>query len=475
MPDRPPNILLITTDQQRHDTLGVNGNRVLQTPNLDTLAASGTNFTRAYVTCPVCIPARRTLISGLHPDTHGLWGYRDGADWDPPATLPGVLSARGYQTQLCGKLHLHPQRKRYGFDHMVLSDSGNYRPTSPNQRENDYHDWLAERGVYAKGNDHGIHGNGRNARPWHLEEYLHHTNWVTRMGVDFLDGWRDPEAPWFMHLSYTAPHPPLVPPRDYWDRYIGMDELAPTLGDWVPQLTADNATHDPVGITGPFDAEQIRRAIVGYYGLIHHIDDQVAWLLERWNEYRNPRRGEPLWILFSSDHGEMLGDHHLFRKSLGYEASAHVPLFVTGQNVDVPTGSCDALVTWEDIMPTVLDLAGAEVPNHLDGRSLVPLMRGEQEPAAFRETVYGGCLNAHANRYLVRGDLKYIRYCGTGEEQLFDLASDPREEHDLSADAARLEPMRRALDQRWGGADGFDKPPVPCENRPPRVFWPEGS
>ncbi|MEX0745282.1 MAG: sulfatase-like hydrolase/transferase, partial [Phycisphaeraceae bacterium] len=117
---RRPNIILITTDQQRFDAMGLNcPTTPLQTPTLDSLAARGVNFTRAYSTCPVCVPARRSLLCGLHPATHGLRGYRDGLEWDPPFTLPGLLSDAGYQTELIGKLHLYPQRKRYGFDHMI--------------------------------------------------------------------------------------------------------------------------------------------------------------------------------------------------------------------------------------------------------------------------------------------------------------------------------------------------------------------
>ena len=133
-----PNIILITTDQQRFDAMGLNNPATcLQTPVMDQLAASGMNFTRAFTTCPVCIPARRSLLTGLHPETHGLRRYQDGLDWDPPFTLPGMLSAAGWQTELIGKLHLHPQRKRYGYDHMIRSESPNDRWDTPLQPVND--------------------------------------------------------------------------------------------------------------------------------------------------------------------------------------------------------------------------------------------------------------------------------------------------------------------------------------------------
>src|SRR5690606_14560830 len=137
----------------------------------------------------------------------------------------------------------------------------------------------------------------------------------------------------------------------------------------------------PDAYTGPFDTDEMRQAIAGYYGLINHIDDRIAYLVDRFFEYRNPRSSEPTCIIFSSDHGEMLGDHHLFRKSLPYEASSHVPLFITGRNMDLPRGgTCDALCGWEDLMPTVLDLAGVPIPDGLDGRSLLPALRGQAAP-----------------------------------------------------------------------------------------------
>ena len=477
MPQRRPNVLLITTDQQRFDALGLNGNPVLRTPNLDALAASGTNFSRCYISCPVCIPARRTLISGQHPDTHGMPGYRDGWEFDPPHTLPGAFKAAGYQTQLVGKLHLHPQRKRYGYDHMVLSDSANWRPTSPHQAHNDYAQWFADQHLPCHTNAHGINGNARTARPWTLGEEFHHTSWVARMAALFFEQWRDPSVPWFLHVSFVAPHPPLIPPQCYWDRYIHEPTLRPRIGEWAPPSKGDN---EPRGVApdanrGPFPAREIHDAIAGYYGLINHIDDRVQYLLDRFFEYQNPRAKEPTLIAFSSDHGEMLGDHQLFRKSVAYEGSAHVPLFITGRNLDVPRGQCNALCGWEDVMPTLLDLAGVPVPDGLDGRSLAPAMRGDG-PAP-RDTLHGGCLDAVPHQYLLHGDHKYIWFARTGEEQLFNLATDPHELTDLSADAAALEPMRDRTAQRLANRTDitYDRAKLtPCGNTPPRAIWPRG-
>jgi arylsulfatase len=468
-----PHILLITTDQQRYDALGINGNPDLKTSNLDMLAARGVNFDRTYITCPVCIPARRTLLSGQHPFTHGLRHYQDGLKWDPPFTLPGILSDAGYQTQLVGKMHMHPIGKRYGYDHIVLSETSNWRPGSTVQSRNDYVRWLKSQGVQEHPHFHGINGNGRLAMPWPLEDRFHHNNWLAREAVKFLTEDRDPESPFFLHLSFFHPHPPLVPPRDYFDFYLNKDLPDSPLGDWVPDAPPRPGTPSDAPI-GPFDAEEIRRARAAYYALIHHIDDCIAHVIESWREYGNPRTQEPLYIIFSSDHGEMLGQHQLFRKSIGYEGSSHVPFFISGYNVPISSGRSDTLACWEDVLPTVADLAGVPLPGPVDGISLAPVIRGETPPV--REEITGMC-HAHATNYFqIRGNFKYIWFEKTHEEQLFDLEADPDECHDLSAHTELLQPFRDSMAEtleREGGATYDRAKLTPCANRPPKILFGE--
>jgi hypothetical protein len=294
-----PNVLLITTDQQRFDALGlVRPDGPLETPTLDALACSGVHFRRAYSTSPVCIPARRSLLSGLHPQTHGLREYRDGLDWDAPISLPSLLGAAGYQTQLVGKLHLHPQRKRYGFDHMVRVESSNDRWDTPLQPTNDWIDWMHRQG-YEHPNDLGINGNGRNARPWDKPEHTHLTSWLADEAVDFITRRRDPTCPFFMHLSFVAPHPPLTPPQAYWDRYFRRHDARPAIGSWAPTGPAQRGRPDD-SMTGPFALREIQDAMSGYWASIHHVDDRIRYVLTRLFEYGSPRAHEPTLIIFTS-------------------------------------------------------------------------------------------------------------------------------------------------------------------------------
>lgn len=467
-----PNIILITTDQQRFDALGIaNPSGPLRTPLLDALAKGGVWFRRAYSTSPICIPARRSLLSGLHPRTHGLCRYQDGLEWEAPISLPALLGAAGYQTQLVGKLHLHPQRKRYGYDHMIRTESSNDRWDTPVQQVNDWADWMRTQG-YAFPNDLGINGNGRSARPWDKPEHTHHTSWLADQAVDFITRTRDPSCPYFLHLSFTAPHPPLTPPQAYWDRYFRRHDCRPALGAWAPTTPATRGRSD-VSPTGPFPLDEIQDAMAGYWGLVHHVDDRIHYVLSRLREYMTPRASEPTLVIFTSDHGEMLGDHHLFRKSVPYEGSAHIPFIITGFNLpDIKPGICDELVCLEDVVATVLDRCGCDLPSPLgqglEGRSLVPILHGED--ITVRDRIFGVDGQFH---YIVEGDWKYCWFAHTGEEQLFNLAEDPKECHDRSGDSPQCAVLRQRLAEHLTDAKvSFDTEAcIPCNNGPPQALW----
>ncbi len=456
-PDDRPNILLIMTDQQRGDALGIEGHPVLRTPNMDHLAADGTWFGRAYSTCPSCIPARRSLMSGQFPASHGLVGYRDGQTWDPPATLPGELRKAGYHTAIVGRnMHLHPLRKRYGYDEQVII--GDWLGVA------DYERFLAEHEPAAAGPTQcgrgpgaggyygtGVFHNDRTARPWHLPEPLHPTQWTVNEALRFLDR-RDPSCPFFLTVSFWAPHPPFTPPAVYFDRYLragaGRGDDVPVIGDWAAPVDLPPEQHGKgLGVDSVsynLTGQELAESRAGYFGLIHHVDDQIRRLLNPMNLPANTV------VIFTSDHGEMLGDHHLFRKSLPYEGSARVPLMVRGpQTLGLGRGvRIDQPVCLEDIMPTCLELAGCGIPDSVDGRSLLPLMRGEGRVTPWREYLHGehgvAVRPEHANHYMTDGRWKYIWYSRSGIEQLFDLAADPRECRNLAE-----HPNHAAALARW--------------------------
>lgn len=207
MSDERPNIVLFMTDQQRGDCLGIEGHPVLQTPYLDHVAASGVRFRHAYAACPVCVPARRSLMTGRKPASHGVLMNYD--TWLDGPTLPGELSRAGYQTHLVGKLHLWPKRKLYGFDSADWSDGPHCEPGI-----GDYGRFLQRQGMHMPGPGvaHGADQNGWVARPWHLAERLHFTNWCAGRALEFLER-RDPTVPFFLKVSFHQPHQPCTPTR----------------------------------------------------------------------------------------------------------------------------------------------------------------------------------------------------------------------------------------------------------------------
>jgi len=429
-----PNIVLITTDEQRGDCLGIAGHPAVQTPYLDAMAASGAFFSSAYSACPVCVPARRTLLTGQRPRTHGVL-----MNYDTPLsgpTLPGTLAHAGYQTHLVGKLHLWPRRARYGFDSTDWADSPSAGP------DNDYQRFLRHEGIHQPraSEAHGMSANGWVVRPWHLDERLHFTTWCVDRAIDFLER-RDPMAPFFLDLSFLHPHQPLTPPRDYYERYLATDLSEPYVGDWARVFDTPQRGLPVEAWRVRLEPRVMHQYRAAYYAAIDHIDNQIGRLM--------PLLGANTMIVFTSDHGEMLGDHQWLRKRGPYEPSAHIPLLMrfpremgiaTGQRVAQP-------VELMDLMPTLLDVAGVPIPETVEGRSVLPLLRGE---TAWREYVHGECAElptlGSGMQYLTDGREKYVWLPGIGVEQFFDLQNDPHEMVNLADD-----PSHRAAVAHWRG------------------------
>ena len=450
-----PNVLLIITDQQRGDCLGIDGHPVLQTPAMDWLGASGTFFRRGYSESPSCIPARRVLMSGRPPDEDGMVGFMS-APWDPPATLAGELRAAGYETRMVGKLHLHPKRHRFGFDVMELADS-------TRADDNEYLDWLQgefplDRWAMA----HGATPNGWIGRPNHLPEEKTHTFWCVSRAIEYLEK-RDPSCPFFLNVSFIDPHPPMTPPDWFYDRYAAMDLPEPAMGDWMEPWDGPPrgipAEKGPYGQRGPIDPDAMHHLRAAYYGMINHIDMQMSRLFQY---MRDNGLLEETFIVFVSDHGEMLGDHQMYSKCRALDASARVPFLARApQRMGLPREVvCDQPVGLQDVMPTILEAVGAPIPESVSGRSLLPLMRGED--ADWRRYLHGEHAGMYryvdGNHWLVDQRYKYIWMSQTGREFVFDLHEDPLEERDLST-RVDLQPWREHLievlrDRPEGFTDG---------------------
>lgn len=421
-----PNILFIHTEHHRGDSLGCEGHPVLLTPNMDTIAHQGVRFSRFYSACPSCIAARRSMLTGQDPQTHGMVGYHDGIEWDGVPTIPGILHDVGYETVHVGRsMHQHPPRKGHGFERMEIGD--------------DYLEWLREQHPRHGIDDWfggGVMHNDWTVHPWHLDEDLHQTNWTLERALRFMQE-RDATRPFFLSLGFIAAHPPFQPPSFYLERYLRTGVPDPHIGDWAePPSPEELGNEDYVcadRINLPAEAQLCMRA--AYYGLLNHVDDQLRRLI---NPVKGLSHRRDTIIILTSDHGEMLGDHHRFRKYVAYEGSARVPFLLSAPpEFGIGKGRViDTVATHADLMPTLLDMLRIEIPDSVDGRSFYPQMRGE-DPAAWRDCLH--IEHAPFQHGLTDGHTKYIWWAGDGREHLFDLDDDPNELHDLAQDATAAE------------------------------------
>lgn len=425
-----PHLLMIMTDQQRGDTLGAE-NPVIETPNLDRIAREGIRFRHAYSSTPTCTPARAALLTGMSPWRHGMLGYSRVAP-SYPVEMPRVLGAAGYSTCGIGKMHWHPQRNTHGFHQVLLDESG--RAESPEFRS-DYRAWFASQAPLLNPDATGIGWNDYRGGEYRLPEYLHPTRWTGDCGTRFIEDYSRPE-PFFLKVSFARPHSPYDPPARLLRRYQERRLPEPVVGNWAAKYEPRSGPKDDIW-HGRMPMEEIRLARAAYAGAVTYIDEQIGRLLET---LERRRMLDETLIIFFSDHGDMTGDHHLWRKSYAYEASARIPMLVRGPGA--PRGVVDMTpVEIRDVLPTLAAAAGATTAVPMDGQSLLAVKR------PWIDLEHDVCYSP-ANHWsaLTDGRVKYIYHAQQGEEQLFDLAADPNELNDLSA-----QPAYEAALRLWRG------------------------
>ena len=439
MPDDPrPNILLITTDQQRYDTLGVNGNSWSRTPNLDALAREGAVFRRAYCQNPVCIPCRASIYTGRYIHQHGV-DYMEKVIDDTPGlpdwelTFVQRLQHAGYHTAAFGKIHMIPPEK--GWHEKKLTGGKGARWTKSAGLEiglaplgRDYAAWLEARhpGAYEmiyeqrRSPEYRQHKTAiSNVLP--LEEYVDY--WTAENTIDFIR--RDHGKPFFVQCGFCGPHGPEDPPKPYDTMYEQTDALLPP----NYHLNEDGA---PRSTTSEEDAVA-RRFCAYYYGLVTLIDVMVGRILAALEE-RGVRKNT--LIIFTCDHGDMLFDFGRGGKSCFYEPVIRMPLIVAPPQPSPDGQEIEGLVETFDVAATALDYAGAGIPRRMSASSLRPLMEGSGsgkdavlcEFVSNDRSVRSICLRTERH--------KYVYWSGEKPEQFFDLQEDPLERRNLINDPA---------------------------------------
>lgn len=445
-----PNILWICTDQQRADTIGALGNEYINTPNLDRLCREGTAFTRAFCQSPICTPSRASFLTGLYPST--VHGNINGNARFTPGERFRLITKRladvGYTCGLSGKLHIasawngSEERTDDGYSEFHFSHS----PTQTFDRNNQYVAWLQDSGKLDAVLDSAKLDRAQRRGVKYREDVpaeLHQTAWCTDRTIDFMQTHQ--HDPWLMSVNIFDPHPPYDAPGAYADRY-DPDQLP------EPVFVESDLEHQNRLASHFFQTpakkpdRKCREQLASYYGMIELVDENVGRMLRTLEE---TGQRENTMVIFTSDHGNLIGDHGLsFKGCRFYEGLVRVPLIVSWPG-HVQQGSIvEALVELTDIVPTLADCCGADLA-WTHGRSLRPLLCGE-EPE-FRPHEYVRCefydtLNmetpsgnpdAHVPSYatMYRTDQwKLNVYHGNEYGELFDLAEDPDECNNLWED-----------------------------------------
>lgn len=444
-PRRPPNVLLIVTDQHERSSMSCAGDPVVRTPHLDRIAREGVRFTRCYQQSPICVPSRVSLQTALYTARHGTMSNKD----DVPeglATAALLFQEAGYATGYFGKMHIpRAWARAHGWGATALS--GDYQTyleglglpnylTTTSRPFDERSNWWT--GTAPVPREHAF------------------AAWATDRALDFIDLVGD--APWHVTVSYHGPHPPWMPPEPYDSLYDPATiELPPQKADEHEGLPFRIARSMQLGMGMPDEAK--RNAAAKYYGLVSLIDDQVGRLLARLEE-----RGmlDDTVVVMTSDHGEMLGSHHCFGKGFLYEPNVGVALLVR-YPPRVPGGRVsDAIVEAIDVPQTLLDLAGLTPLEGADGRSFRALLEGETGT----HRTFAHCAHTHpwdraGYMAMVCADAyKLMWYHADGPEPqlLFDLRSDPREHVNLIDSPEHAEARRGLWEEmrRWHDSMGFD-------------------
>jgi len=473
-----PNILWICSDQQRFDTIRALGNERINTPHIDRLVGEGVAFTQASCQSPVCTPSRASFLTGRYPRTTRCRQNGQAIPADE-RLLPRILADAGYVCGLSGKLHLAScsdgkVEERIDDGYQVFHWSHHPQPDWP---ENAYQQWLTAQGVswdelYA-GEESGYVRAGMPA------EY-HQTTWCAEMAIDFIReqvkgnpvslGNRV-STPWLFSVNMFDPHHPFDPPQEYLDRYDPADMPLPKWRDdelvSKPEVQQRDhrGAHDEPGFMefAALSDDEKRRITAAYYAMIELIDDQVGRMLAALEE---TGQRENTIVIFTSDHGEMLGDHGIYLKGPHmYDEAVRVPLVMSWPGHFQQGLRSDALVELTDLAPTLMEACGLEPEPQMQGRSFHSILTGEADPDHHRDAVFSEYLNSwtHHRCYtsMLRTETeKIVVHHGTEPGELYDLQDDPDEFTNLWDDPDRTEMKARLLKQCCD-AIAFTADPLP--------------
>lgn len=449
------NILWYCTDQQRFDTIHLLGNEFIHTPTLDKLIENGVAFTRAYTQAPICTPSRATFLTGRYPATHHV--YRNGNDYFPSSErlVTKILADNGYDCGLVGKLHLSRAadriEKRPDDGYRVFYWSHHPYPDWP--AGNAYTDWLKQE---KKIDPHELYADLNEPYGPGVPTEYHQTTWCTEMAIRFITESRN--CPWLLSVNPFDPHPPFDPPQEFLDRYDPKKLPAPLFREtdierqkafrgidqqsveavnplsFKPSISVSSISRGEMGHTPPesYNAFMVKAC---YYAMIELIDYQLSRIVDVLQE---TGQLDNTIIIFTSDHGELLGDHGLIYKGCRFfESLVHVPLVISCPGMFKKNLRSEALVELVDLAPTLLEATGIKIPYYMQGKSLLSLLKGRSSPNKHKMYIiseYNDALalpdKTHGSMYF-DGRYKIIVYHNHDVGELYDLETDPGEFNNL--------------------------------------------
>ncbi len=451
-----PNILFIMVDEMKWNVMSCAGHPIVKTPNLDRLAREGTRFATAYTVAPICTPSRYSFFTGRYAHVHGSTDNNT-PPREPQLLLPNILKHHGYQTAISGKLHFIPNNLDYSFDSFwsFAGEGPGKLPSWPQDIEQKHGHGAARRLEIRPFPDDPLGGDlGKLGYPKEDAQ----TFWITDRALDFLDQ-RDKARPFFLFVSYLDPHSPSHLCEPYWSMFEAAKmPLPPTFKPDASKPSATAANRHEVN-----DPKIVQALTAAYYAKVTMVDDNVGRLL---GKLRESGLAENTLIVFTADHGNMLGDLNRWFKGAMYEGSTRIPLLMKA-----PPGSPFAahfnrgavisnIVENVDVMPTLCEMVRVPLPAQgIQGRSLTALVAGKTTDWMNRAFAERNSTMIRTPQYKLIRDARKAQRDG-GEYELYDLTNDPLEANNVASDPGHAAVLKELADQLEAWQK--DNPPTPA-------------
>ena len=467
---KSPNILLITTDEQRFDHIGIKGMAGVCTPNMDRLSQEGIAFDRAYTASPTCTPARVSILTGQYPSVHGAYTIGVSCNLDPQRTIAFWLKKPGYSTALFGKTHFvarsdearhlagteetpdsdffHKFTGPYmGFDY-IQTCIGHTTNTKPDMHyriflENlgiDYKQWFPQLTGTDDQNEVGV---------WNIPEQYHDTHWVASKTTEWIRDKSNDDDPWFCWASFQDPHAPFICPDPYFSQ-VDMDgvelyedyrdgEFDDKPGFYKNRYNNDwSEFEDSKGVPCAYaykelkSAKKRRQALQATLGMLRFIDDRLGRIIKTLEE---TGQAENTVIIFTSDHGEYHGHHGFWYKGFpAYDDAQRIPFIVWGPGYVQPQGLSDSFASLVDVPGTILSLAGIEKPQGLQGYDLTDVLKGKTQNVRDCVRIENNATCKVFQETLVTDPYKLVIYRDSDDGELYNLKTDPDQYANLWSD-----------------------------------------